>query len=195
MLKKLSSTFLSVIYSFILLSSLLISYGVAFDVQAKVDNLSLGHLSVADGLAQGTINKIFQDNEGFIWIGSENGIDIYDGYKVKSLPGPDNDFSIFSNYLIKQDSKGLMWLNLIGKGLYTFDAKTNNYQLIYSAASNDNKYEPVDVIETINNHYLIVTKKSIGLYDYPTGQYQEKIDLNGELNDMDNIQKIGRAHV
>ena len=113
----------------LLIISLLLFSGGAFSVHAPVKNLSLNNLSVEDGLSQGTANVIFQDDTGLVWIGTENGVNIYDGYSVKQLPGPNNRFSDFSVYGIKQDKQGLMWLNVDGKGLYTFDENKSN--LIY----------------------------------------------------------------
>src|SRR5689334_8371700 len=38
------------------------------------------HLGLDEGLAQLAANAIVQDNAGFIWIGTEEGLDRYDGY-------------------------------------------------------------------------------------------------------------------
>ena len=160
------------------------------DVRAEINNVSLEQLSVADGLSQGTVNTIFQDKTGYIWLGTENGIDIYDGFKVRPLQGPDNDFSSFSGGMIKQDSNGLMWLNVVGKGLYTFDVTTNYYQLIFEKDPNNKENFIVDVLEAGNDNYWIATSKSLIFYNKKSKKQVEKVNLSEQLLAFDTIFKI-----
>ncbi|QBG37809.1 EAL domain-containing protein [Litorilituus sediminis] len=161
-----------------------------FDAYGKVEQVMLGKLSVTDGLSQGTINTIFQDQQGYIWLGTENGIDIYDGYKVKHLAGPDGDFSAFAGVMIKQDSQGLMWLNVVGKGLYTLDVTSNQYELIFAKDPFNSEHFIVDVLEGENNQAWIATSKSLILFNKKTKDYQRVVDLSGKLTNLDSIYKI-----
>ena len=160
------------------------------DVRAEINKVSLEQLSVADGLSQGTVNTIFQDKTGYIWLGTENGIDIYDGFKVRPLQGPDNDFSSFSGGMIKQDSNGLMWLNVVGKGLYTFDVTTNQYQLIFEKDPNNKENFIVDVLEAGNDNYWIATSKSLIFYNKKSKKQVEKVNLSEQLVAFDTIFQI-----
>ena len=164
-------------------------FGIS-NAKAEIKNISLEQLSVADGLSQGTVNTIFQDKTGYIWLGTENGIDIYDGFKVRPLQGPDNDFSSFSGSMIKQDSHGLMWLNVVGKGLYTFDLTTNQYQLIFTEDPNNKENFIVDVLEADNQNVWIATSKSLILYNQQSKKQVEKVNLSEQLVAFDTIYRI-----
>ena len=59
---------------------------------SNIQNLFLKQLSVEDGLSQGTVNSILADKTGFIWLATDNGVNIYDGYTFRQLPGPNNSF-------------------------------------------------------------------------------------------------------
>jgi len=161
---------------------------------AKVDNLLLNKLSVDDGLSQGTVNTLFQDDTGYLWLGTENGIDIYDGFKVRPLLGPDDDFDSFAGTMIKQDSKGLMWLNVVGKGLYTFDMKTDLYQLIFDKDPYNPENFIVDVLEGENNNYWVATSKSLILYNVNKKTHQQIVDFSSQLSGFNSIYKIFINH-
>src|SRR5579863_6509443 len=39
-------------------------------------------LSQSEGLSESTVTTVVQDNQGFVWLGTQNGLDRYDGYSV-----------------------------------------------------------------------------------------------------------------
>ncbi|MCK5076011.1 MAG: hypothetical protein KAR38_06525, partial [Calditrichia bacterium] len=45
---------------------------------SQSDNLRFEHLTIEDGLSQGIVNCIFQDSKGFIWFGTQDGLNKYD---------------------------------------------------------------------------------------------------------------------
>lgn len=56
--------------------------------------------TVDDGLSQNSVNSIFKDSRGFIWIGTEDGLNRYDGVTFKTFrPDIKNRFSIANNYI------------------------------------------------------------------------------------------------
>ncbi len=86
-------------------------------------------LTVADGLSQGFVIKLFQDSRGFIWIGTSNGLNRYDGYQIKRFT-PDNTarWALKSSviYCIVEDAQGLLWLGT-EKGLVVMDTYTERF--------------------------------------------------------------------
>jgi ligand-binding sensor domain-containing protein len=97
--------------------------------KSSVQYLYLKQLSVEDGLSQGTINSILADQRGFIWLATDNGLNIYDGYSIKQLPGPDNRFLDAAIYFVKQDAEGGVWIN-VNEALYRYQPSTNEYQQV-----------------------------------------------------------------
>lgn len=85
-------------------------------------------ISLEHGLSHGSIYSIVQDSTGFIWFGTEDGLDRYDGYTITVFrhdpenPGswPTSDFS-----KIHVDPSGIMWIGTWGSGVTRYDPKNN----------------------------------------------------------------------
>ena len=144
---------------FLLFFYLLLTVLFVKTAHAEVNNLFLENLSVEHGLSQGSIKTIFQDDEGFIWVGTENGLNMYDGYTFRSLTGPDNDFDNYETFRIIQDKEKLLWLNIVEKGLFTYNKKTDEYQKILATDPINKEYFLVDMVEGDNDDFLIASAK------------------------------------
>jgi len=179
----------------ILLISLigLLSQITLVSAKSNIQNLFLEQLSVEDGLSQGTVHSILADKKGFTWLATDNGINIYDGYSFRQLPGPNNSFIDSGVYFVKQDSLGFIWLN-VDKGVYRYQPKTNQYQLVFSNDFDNLGHYAVDVIEGENGQnesgYWLATSKTISFYHPNKTELQVKVDLSEELPEKENIYQI-----
>ena len=68
-------------YNRILFISLLLSFCSFFFAQG--DNLRFQRLTIKEGLSQSSVNSIIQDHFGFIWLGTQDGLNKFDGVKVE----------------------------------------------------------------------------------------------------------------
>lgn len=68
------------------------------------------HLSTIDGLSQNSVNDIFQDSEGFIWLATQEGLNRYDGYEFVKYT-MEGEMDMAGNFLwsIVEDSNGNIW--------------------------------------------------------------------------------------
>lgn len=76
------------------------------------DDLSFSHLTNQEGLSQSIITSIAQDKQGFMWIGTEDGLNRYDGLKVKVYRRDFSDASTISDNWIRAillDSDNDLW--------------------------------------------------------------------------------------
>lgn len=90
--------------------------------------LSFTHLSLKEGLSQSPIFSIMQDREGFIWIGSRDGLTRYDGYEFEVYPNEELNKSISQRDInaIQEDADRNLWLATSG-GLYQFLRDTEKF--------------------------------------------------------------------
>lgn len=83
--------------------------------------------TVKQGLSQGFVSDICQDKDGFIWMGTMDGLNRYDGYGVKVFRSqPDDDFTLPENYIteVEEDAAGNLWVGTYSHGLYYFNKRS-----------------------------------------------------------------------
>ncbi len=98
---------------------------VSFPLSLYAQNLDIifEHISTEQGLSEGSIYAIFQDDKGFLWFGTKDGLNKYDGYNFvyyKSNPSDSTSLSDNQVYSILQDSHGELWIGTF-RGLNKYD--------------------------------------------------------------------------
>lgn len=101
----------------------------AVTASGQKTDLRFTHLTINDGLSQSAVNCITQDRQGFIWIGTQDGLNLYDGYSFRVFKSnPEDSSSISNNYVwdILEDVDGNLWL-ATEDGLNRFDKATRKF--------------------------------------------------------------------
>lgn len=92
------------------------------------ENINFKNIGIRDGLSQSTAEVIFQDSRGYIWIGTADGLNRYDGYDFKIYKySADSQNSLTSNYIvdINEDQDGNIWVGT-PTGLNKINMSTGN---------------------------------------------------------------------
>ncbi|WP_439484362.1 hybrid sensor histidine kinase/response regulator transcription factor [Cyclobacterium plantarum] len=90
------------------------------------------HITVEDGLSQGSVFSIFQDHKGFIWIGTRDGLNKYDSQNFTIYRNePGDSLSLTDNYItsIFEDSLHRLWVGTF-EGLNLYDASQDKFYRI-----------------------------------------------------------------
>ncbi len=93
-------------------------------------SLRFGHLSVEDGLSQNTITALLQDEQGYIWVGTQDGLNRYDGYtftQFRNFPSDPKSISANSISALLEDDGGTMWIGTSGGGLDRYDPSDETF--------------------------------------------------------------------
>ena len=92
-------------------------------------NLRFTHLTTDDGLSQGYVTAILQDRRGFMWFGTRDGLNRYDGNSfVVYKNNPSDPASLSSNFIqdLMEDDHGDLWI-ATNAGVNKFDPTTDRF--------------------------------------------------------------------
>jgi len=113
----------------ILIYALFICFPSAFGQDI---NLRFQHITSEQGLSQNTIGCMLQDSRGFMWFGTWNGLDRYDGYNFLVFKSENQEGGLSNNFIysICEDKAGNIWAGT-KNGLNRIDHQTNSITTFY----------------------------------------------------------------
>lgn len=110
-----------IIFLFILITS------VSF---AQEPTIQFNHLSTGDGLSNGNITAIAQDSSGFVWLGTQQGLNRFDGYDFKkfyAMPGAENILPDDNITSLSSSPDTILWIGTDSKGLVSYNPITDRF--------------------------------------------------------------------
>ena len=149
------------------------------------ESMNFKNITIEDGLSQATVETIYQDSRGYIWIGTNDGLDRYNGYEFKHYKHDKYDKnSIANNYIVDiiEDKNGYIWVSTIG-GLSKIDPIKDEIKNYYAKGdsgnlSNNNLWE---ILCTKDNKIIASTVDGLNLYDEKNDKFVRILDKENEL--------------
>lgn len=96
---------------------------------AQEKNYRFSHINIEDGLSHPNILSVFEDSRGYLWIGTEDGLNKYDGSNITTYQPSISDTNSISNPTIKsivEDGNGNLWFGT-GDGLTLYKQKEDRF--------------------------------------------------------------------
>lgn len=124
---------------------LIIIFVFAVPSFSQPDDYIYKQLTDADGLSQSTIFATIQDRLGYLWFGTIDGLNRYDGYEFKVYSNETTDStSISDNFIsaLHEDSEGYIWVGTVNGYLNKFDRRTEVFERFYLNNFFENLEEP-----------------------------------------------------
>ncbi|MEQ9052514.1 MAG: two-component regulator propeller domain-containing protein, partial [Marinoscillum sp.] len=149
----------------------------AFEGRTQDIDLKFTHLNTDEGLSTGTVNCVFKDSKGFIWIGTVDGLNRYNAYSIKIFKTDPNDpASIGGNIIstIAEDHLGRIWVGTRTAGISIFDWETetfSHHKNTDDPGSLSNNYVRKILIDNQNN-VLVGTSGGLNVYNWEDGTFE-----------------------
>jgi ligand-binding sensor domain-containing protein/signal transduction histidine kinase len=96
----------------------------------QLTNLNLEHFNTANGLSQNLVYSMAQDKQGFIWFGTDEGLNRFDGFEFKKfrhVPGDTNSLVDNSVHALLADTKGILWIGT-NRGISQYNPTTEAFK-------------------------------------------------------------------
>ena len=97
---------------------------------------TIDHITSNNGLSHNTIRCMLQDTTGFLWFGSLNGLNRYDGHKIKTLNPVNTSVNSLSSGKIKelyQDSRGYIWVRTYSDIIHCYNPYLESFLPLFSS--------------------------------------------------------------
>lgn len=101
-------------------------------VTGSVERPYFENIDSGSGLSQVVVLAIAQDQDGFIWIGTQDGLNRYDGYEFRVYRGLQGEPGALPDSYITAlcaDSKGVLWVGSLGGGLSYYDRPSDTFRV------------------------------------------------------------------
>jgi len=149
------------------------------------------HYSIEEGLSQSVVNCMFQDSKGFIWIGTQNGLNKFNGYSFEIYTLNPTDTNTISNnwiYSIHEDHEGNLWIGTKG-GLNKFIRNEKKFQRLYykTGFQYDLSVYPYDALVARNGDILINTPPVLTIFNPKKetfSHYTSALEYDGAVKEI-----------
>ena len=152
--------------------------GAAAATAAQPNTVPFKRITLEDGLSQSAVYAMAQDRWGFMWFGTQDGLNRYDGYRFTVFQHDAQDaHSISANWVatLHTDQDDALWVGTHGGGLNRYDPETGHFTA-YRHHPDDPNSLAHDIISVIHEdgegHLWIGTYGGLSHFDPGTGLFR-----------------------
>lgn len=121
---------------------------LVFNISLNAAESSTQQFTITEGLSNNSVKTIFQDSRGFLWIGTQDGLNRYDGYNFEVFKsGGENGESLAGNCItaIEEDRNGNIWIGTSHNGISILLNNTGTFKH-YQAKPDDATALPENMV-------------------------------------------------
>ncbi|MCB0760218.1 MAG: hypothetical protein KDC12_01755 [Flavobacteriales bacterium] len=160
------------------------------DAEIKVKQSKIRLIEINEGLSQGMVNGVVEDQDGFLWISTKEGLNKYDGRQFKAYRHiPDDDQSISNNFAngLVVDHKNRIWVGTQNAGVNLYNPTTDKFVRFQADTSQTNTITSNFVGEFYLDHLGNLFVQTLDEHNYSVFLLA---DLEGDIPDSIEIRPI-----
>ncbi|GAA0858042.1 hypothetical protein GCM10009114_26170 [Aliiglaciecola litoralis] len=161
---------------------------------ADSENIRFQKITLEQGLSQEFVTSAFQDSEGYMWFGTQEGLNRYDGYQFKVFTYSNRNTDSLSSdwiYSIHEMNSDQLWIGT-SSGVNVFDKNNQSFRHLKNvpndpqSLSND---EAKHLLKTRSGDMFVGTNAGLNRYLPATNNF-ERIKLLPEVDAVERIQNM-----
>lgn len=153
------------------------------------DDLKFKHFTSIDGLSQRSVMSILQDKKGYLWFGTRDGLNKFDGKKFTIYRHFSEDSTSLSNnniHSIYQDTYGNLWIGT-QNGLNKYNPKTDNFkQYKYASKKNSIADNIIWGITQMNQYLFVATNNGVSKINIENNEVENLRNQKNNSNSLSN---------
>ncbi|MBL7890148.1 MAG: SpoIIE family protein phosphatase [Bacteroidia bacterium] len=162
------------------------------NVSLFAQELKFAHITAEQGLSMGAVNCVLQDSRGFMWFGTQDGLNKYDGYSITVYKHNQLDSNSLSNnfiYSLFEDKSGVLWIGTNGGGLDAFNLSTGKFTHYISKQNSKNSLSNNNVraiLEDKDGILWVGTDEGLNAFDRKTKNFTRYLNNPKDPNSISN---------
>jgi signal transduction histidine kinase/ligand-binding sensor domain-containing protein/AraC-like DNA-binding protein len=151
---------------------------------AQSDDLYFDNFTIEDGLSNNLVHCVFQDSKGWIWFGTNQGVNRFNGYKFTAFQNNPFDSTSLAGLLVRvifEDNKGNLWVGTESGGLNLFDKAKERFTRVLTGSDSKSIGNSVKTIVQDNKGLLWIGTNA-GLKSFNPANYEVHTYLNSETD-------------
>jgi len=160
---------------------LLLFLGGGFVVQSEAQSVKFEHITMKDGLSQSVVEDITQDDKGYMWFATQDGLDRYDGINFRYFKHiPDDSLSVSNSFITtlhNVEGEPEIWVGT-SSGLNLFDTETFSFKRYYHHKDDPTTLSQdriTDIYSDGNEVLWIGTYQGLNRYKKDSDTFQRQI--------------------
>ncbi len=167
----------------------------SYQLKAQNVDLKFEHLLSENGLSQSSVKSICQSKDGYLWIGTDDGLNKYDGYRfIKYRYDPNDSNTIQHNniWTLYEDRAGALWVGTYGGGLGCIFTDNRGNQKIKWFKNNPDDSNSLShnsvfsIYEDIRGILWIGTQDGLNKFDIEEGKFIHYKSDESDLGSLSN---------
>ena len=170
---------------------------LSISLSAQDNSIVFSNLNVNDGLSDNSIKSIYRDSKGFIWFGTNSGLNRFDGYDFELFRTNTSDSTTITDNsinIISGDKKGNLWIGT-RTGISVLDNETFKFRRIYFKSQAPNLCQDINYITAIasdqEDNFLAGTHNGVFLINNSNGSVRhilfDETSCSSPLNNITSI--------
>ncbi len=158
-------------------------------VYASGKDIKFQHITIDNGLSQNTVYCILQDKDGFMWFGTQDGLNRFDGYQFKLYRHEQDDSNSISNkYIVSihETRLGVLWIGT-QNGLNKLDRNIDGFKKFFYNPQNHNSLSHnfvTSIYEDKTGRLWIGTKDGLNRYNSESKHFTRYYHSNQKSNSL-----------